>query len=155
MPDFLRLALQQSVEEVMEKMFFVREFEASAAERRRTDSELAAYLTFEGEPSGSLTLRVAPSVARSISADFLGLDEGELNQQQVDEVICELANMICGSVLSRVESASTFRLTTSRVRDAKDGGQETEPQNGEVTLHSAGMAGGSLTVELQTEKRDA
>ena len=68
-----------------------------------------ARLLFEGEPSGSLDLSVALTAARSISADFLGVDQQEVSERQIADVVCELANMICGAVLSRVELA-TFHL---------------------------------------------
>ena len=54
------------------------------------------------------------------AADFLGVDEGELTGHQVGEVVCELANMICGSVLSRMESAATFRIAPPKLADCAE-----------------------------------
>ena len=101
------------MEEVLEKMFFIQ----CLGEPREfvSESEVVAYLTFEGDPSGSLTLRVTAGAARSVAADFLAAEEPDLSEQQIGDVICELANMICGSVLSRVESATTFRLASPRI----------------------------------------
>src|SRR4051794_38968597 len=109
----LDAALQESVDEVLEKMFFVRSLGdvASTAD----EPECIARLSFEGEPSGWLALRVTAHAARSVAADFLGEDEGELSDGQVGEVVCELANMICGSLLSRVERNATFRLETPQL----------------------------------------
>jgi CheY-specific phosphatase CheX len=50
-------------------------------------------------------------LARVVGAGFLGSEEMEVSDSQAEEVVCELANMICGSVLSRLESQETFRIT--------------------------------------------
>jgi hypothetical protein len=46
-----------------------------------------------------------------VGAGFLGREEAEVSDGQAGEVVCELANMICGSVLSRLESEETFQIT--------------------------------------------
>jgi CheY-specific phosphatase CheX len=111
-------ALAISVADVLEKMFFVRSL--GEGEESAGEPEIVARLTFEGSPPGSLTLRVTARAARSIAADFLGADEPDLAAREVEEVICELANMICGSVLSRVESDSIFRLDTPKIIPAEE-----------------------------------
>ena len=102
--------LRESVDEVLEKMFFIRSLGDSAG--ASGGPELIAHLTFEGRPAGSFTLRADVSAARSITADFLGAEDVDVADEQVGEVICELANMICGSALSRIESDFDFRLTS-------------------------------------------
>ena len=110
-------ALREAMVEVLEKMFFI---EASgelpsdgAAEPSRSTSGsscILVELTFEGDPSGVFRMGMARAAAALIAADFLGEDVGTLVSQQVDDVTKELANMICGAVLSRIESRATFRL---------------------------------------------
>src|SRR5947208_2370424 len=80
--------LRESVDDVLEKMFFIRTLGESAGTSGQP--EIIAYLTFEGRPSGSFTLRASLAAARSITADFLGDDEEALGEAQVGEVICEL-----------------------------------------------------------------
>ena len=70
-----------------------------------------AELRFEGNPSGGCRVSVPLKLARVVGAGFLGSDEMEVSDSQAEEVVCELANMICGSVLSRLESEETFRIT--------------------------------------------
>lgn len=151
MSDSLQLVLRQSVEAVLEKMFFIRSLDEATGELPLWENDVMAYLSFEGEPPGSLTLRVTRDAARSISADFLGGDESELTQQQIAEVVCELANMICGSVLSRVESAATFRLVSPQIAAAGGGVGEAAEPAGTRASHCIEIGGGNLTVVLKTE----
>lgn len=103
-------ALSESAEEVLETMFFATVIgEASATEPIPPDSA-AARLAFRGKPSGVFTVAACPSAARSLAAAFLALDEDEVAQERAREVVCELANMICGSVLSRLEPDELFEL---------------------------------------------
>jgi len=140
----LRQALSESLDDVLEKMFFVR----SLAEPQDQGGEPAvtAHLSFEGDPPGWLTLRVATAAARSVAADFLGEEESELSEQQIGEVVCELANMICGSVLSRVESNKTFRLGTPQLLAS---GIAVIPRT--ATTHAAEIGSGALAVIFNTE----
>jgi CheY-specific phosphatase CheX len=153
MSEFLQQVLRDSVEEVLEKMFFIRALGEEAEEPACPENKMAARLSFDGVPSGSLTLCVTRGAARSISADFLGADEDELTSQQVGEVICELANMICGSVLSRVERAAQFRLSPPQLLTLRCTCEAELARRitGESASHSMGIGGGCLTVYLMTE----
>jgi CheY-specific phosphatase CheX len=151
------------MEEVLEKMFFIqclgepREFSP--------EPEVVAHLRFEGDPSGSLTLRVTAGAARSVSADFMGAEEQDLSEQQIGDVVCELANMICGSVLSRVESATDFRLATPQIvtrsnsqdftTEATESGDPppTAQCAGSSTVHAVGIGSGRMVVSISQEAR--
>jgi CheY-specific phosphatase CheX len=138
------------VTEVLEKMFFIRGIGES--ETIAPENEVVAHLTFEGDPPGALTLRVTTSVARSIAADFLGAEEADLGNREIGEVVCELANMICGSVLSRVESASTFRLASPRIVQVQCPGSEVPAlSTGETARFAVGISGGTIAVTFQME----
>ena len=111
-------ALYDSVNEVLEKMFFVQTMGESSIPGPGSDAqldEIAIRIAFQGEPSGALMLRLTSAAARQIAADFLGIDEAEVSDLQTSEVVGELANMICGSLLSRMESATTFHLEAPRM----------------------------------------
>jgi CheY-specific phosphatase CheX len=103
-------------------------------------------LTFEGEPSGALFLSLSAPAARQIAADFLGIDESAVSAAQTADVVCELANMICGSVLSRVESAARFRLASPRVLPAV----RELPACLVSTAYCVHLTGGALAVQLDT-----
>jgi CheY-specific phosphatase CheX len=99
-----------AAQNVLETMFFT----SIMGERKEPPEDLAveALVGFEGEPSGSFGLKLSAAAARSVAANFLGVeDERELTEPQIGEVSCELANMICGAMLSQVESGSTFQIS--------------------------------------------
>jgi hypothetical protein len=91
-------------------MFFVMAMGDEPGDGEPQPPPITARLEFEGTPCGSMTIEVSPAAAQSIAADFLAADESELTEHQVQDVVCELTNMICGASLSRLEAESTFRL---------------------------------------------
>jgi len=143
--DFLHRAMHESLVDVLEKMFFISILdETPDAAPLAVREEIAVRVGFEGKPSGSLTLLLNRLVARSIAGDFVGVEPEELSDSQVGEVMCELANMICGSVLSRVESAVTFRLGAPEIVAA---GQP--PPS--AAIYSVPLGPAPITVAMVTE----
>ena len=68
MPETLfQCALRDSVQEVLEKMFFVEPVEEPPGEAASPDGEMAVQLAFEGVPSGVLPLCVTSAAARQIA----------------------------------------------------------------------------------------
>jgi len=140
----LETVLAQCTEAVLEQMFFVRALNGPLP---APDSVLIVEVPFEGDPCGRLALRVTAPAARSIAADFLGEEECVLSEQQVGEVMCELANIICGSVLSRVESDTTFRLGSSRLTS------DSEVFHSEnAALHSVALDNGAILIAFDVER---
>jgi CheY-specific phosphatase CheX len=140
-------ALAESVREVLEKMCFI-DLPAPAAGDEVRMRGIAAELVFDGDPPGSFRLDLDANAARVAAAGFLGEDPAELPLEQVQEVICELANMICGSVLSRVESSAVFRLTKPEM--AAEAGPC--PSNVEATIFEAGLGDGTMRAEIRMER---
>ncbi len=146
----IRQALRDSVNEVLEKMFFVQtlgEFSDLEVAGHPPEDEMAARLDFQGEPAGSLRLRLTSVAAKQIAADFLGIDAADVSDLQVSEVIRELANMTCGSVLSRVESSTAFNLSAPQIVPPS------EEDTGSLwnTRYAVELSNGRLTVNITTE----
>jgi CheY-specific phosphatase CheX len=137
-------ALAAALESVLERMFFIDTGGGEAPARPSGDVPLSARLAFEGNPCGWLTLEVSPASARSIAADFLAEDEQSLSPGQVEDVVCELTNMICGAALSRLESETNFRLGPPRIVAG-----EATMDLPDTAARSIGLGGGVLTVRLQ------
>jgi len=126
-------------------MFFVDLLQPCASEAM--GAGITAELSFEGNPPGSFRLTLDSVAARSAAADFLGADPGELSSAHLADVVCELANMICGSLLSRIESSTTFRLSKPCLASAED-----HSQTGEVACFRARVGAGNLHAEIFLER---
>ena len=143
--NFLQRVLHESLVDVLEKMFFISILdETPDTVVLPAEEDIAVRLSFEGKPSGSLTVRLNRFAARSIAADFLGTELDQLSESQVEEVMCELANMICGSVLSRVESAVAFRLGVPEITVPS-------PPPETAAVYSVPLGPAAITVVMVTE----
>jgi CheY-specific phosphatase CheX len=107
--------LTSSAGEVLESMFFTSAEERPGAEVDLNGENISAVLTFEGSPAGRFGLTIPGEPARKLAASFLGADEELLVRRQVEEVVCELANMLCGSVLSSLDKETRFDLTQPQI----------------------------------------
>ena len=139
----IEAALAESVQEVLEKMFFVDLADSPPGETPA--GGIAAELNFDGNPPGSFRLVLDQAAARSAAADFLGEDPAELSDEQMNEVVCELSNMICGSVLSRIESTATFRLSKPAIVLNEELGPA-------AAGFRAAVGGGFLHAEIRMER---
>ena len=107
--------------DVLDSMYFTTVLETShpappdgadaPAQSALPSSEYAFTLRFEGEVRGSFGLHLAENTARTLAANVLGEDDSTLTPQDVSEVVGELTNMLCGSVVSRIEGRSKFALS--------------------------------------------
>lgn len=114
MPDTaIQAVLEDVAAEVLEKMFFLST--APIAPFPVGPGAIIVRLAFEGDPPGRLYLHMSGQAALSIAANFLGEDPSAIEPRQISEVCGELANMICGAILSRVESTATFHLRSPEV----------------------------------------
>jgi len=139
----IRDALADSVREVLEKMCFL-DLSAPAAEQGTAARRFAAQLAFDGDPPGLFRLDLDEDAARLASAGFLGEDPAELAAEQIQEVVCELANMVCGSILSRIESSAVFRL--AKPEPTRD------PLPCSSTADATILCDGPLRVEIRMER---
>src|SRR5574340_358528 len=107
--EYLRPMLQEAVAEVLETMFF-----AAASDEPATPWEgpcAAASVGFTGTHNGTLAIRLPEGAARNMAAGFLGVEaEDDLAPDQVGEEVCEMVNMVCGALLSRLDPHGEVRL---------------------------------------------
>jgi len=144
----IRAALSSAVADVLERMFFVEVF-GEAPEPTVEAEAVTVQIIFDGEAQGCFQMRLARPAAHAVAADFLGEDPESLTDQQSADVTLELANMICGAVLSRIESSGTFRLGSPRIV-AGDGGKDGQT---EETRYTVETGSGTLTAAIQMETR--
>jgi len=100
--------LAGAVDDVLETMFFSETFGSCELEPDLT--ALEACVAFSGAKSGSVSVRISEASARSLAASFLGESEGSLDDAQVAKVVCELSNMLCGSIVTKMECEECFDL---------------------------------------------
>ena len=107
MPDIsIKQAISRATEDVLEKMFFTRLCWPNRDEIEDAGPRITVRLAFDGERRGLLALGISKNSARTLAADFLGTDtEDGPDETQVNEVVRELANMICG------DASATWRRT--------------------------------------------
>ena len=80
---------------------------------------LSARLTFQGDATGTFHLMLDLPAAMAIAANFLGEEAEEVSRLRMEAVVCELANMICGSVLSNFKRDGHFELSSPEITGAE------------------------------------
>jgi CheY-specific phosphatase CheX len=141
-------ALCSAVADVLERMFFLEGL-PEAAEPPADAETFTVNLTFDGDPPGRFEMRLSARAASAIAADFLGEDAESLTSGQSADVTLELANMICGAVLSRTETSATFRLGTPQLATNAVARQGQIEQ----TRYTVETGNGTLTAAIQMETR--
>jgi CheY-specific phosphatase CheX len=137
--------------EVLDAMYFATMLGSERVEDMPTDSPgapaaLAFSLKFAGDVSGHFGLYLEQVTARSLAANFLGVEEAEVSSDEIGEVAGELANMLCGSIVSRVEGEHKFVLSHPERADTlpfKD--------LGDVFILRLDMDSGAITVWISVE----
>ena len=71
-----------------------------------------ASLEFHGAYAGTFFAMLAPAVARSLAADCFGLPSDEITAEWEAQLACELANVLCGAVLNRLDPNASIQLST-------------------------------------------
>lgn len=133
----------QAVTDVLETMFFTA-VDGPAEEPCSGGQCLAVRVVFDGHPPGVFQLSVACETARRVAESFLGVEsEDELDEAQVENVARELANVLCGAVLSRLEAKTTFSLGPPELVDPP-----VPLGGGGVVERRFQLENGSLTVAL-------
>jgi CheY-specific phosphatase CheX len=97
--------------EVLETMFFT-EAELVPCGHAWLQSAPCARIGFDGSHLGEMLLAVSAEAADPIASSFLGLDPEELTDAQRGQVIQELANILCGAMLSRLWPDSKLALSS-------------------------------------------
>lgn len=147
-PEFERL-LSEVVQSVLETMFFVEPM--GPAQPEKDEAVIESCVAFHGHPSGKLVVCVPLTAARPLAAAFLGEDEETLHDSQPGEVVCEFANMLCGSLVSKIESEDSFALDPPELSPVGDC-TPSEEDVGSITARcSYALDPGFLMVTLYLE----
>lgn len=108
-------AMKNSISSVLETMFFLSlDFSDDADIHELWDTEkdpiIAAKLSFSGPLSGYAVFCIPKKSALSITADFMGKDEQEISDDQINGTVKEIINMIIGNTFSMYDPDVVFDL---------------------------------------------
>ncbi|MBS1802435.1 MAG: chemotaxis protein CheX [Acidobacteria bacterium] len=131
-----------AVAEVLETMFFTEILQVGGS--HPSLPALGARVAFTGHNSGIVSIRISEAAARSLTASFLGESEESLSQTQVANLVCELANMLCGCIVSKMAAHGCFTLDSPELID---GSTQESTERPEIR-QSFAIERGSLTVSL-------
>ena len=135
----------EAVGSVLETMFFTAPL--GLAEEGSGGACMGARVAFRGSPDGQVRLCLSEASAQLLAAGFLCEDEESLSPEQTGLVVCELANMLCGSLLSQLESQEHFDLATPQL----DQDAPPPPEQAPVAAQSFELENGVLHVSLYLE----
>ena len=115
MKEIMTTNMKQAISNVLELMFFisiqiVEDEDPSGGRPLNGQACIGATLGFSGPVSGAYYLLVPLEMAREITANFLGLDDGEVSPEQERDTVKEALNMIGGHMLSLAEKPDDFQL---------------------------------------------
>lgn len=108
-PDTLDLC-RQTAEVVLENMFFETLVAVPAGSQASPACALCAEVRFTGSERGSLQVAADPLAALRLTANFLGEDQADISEQQVENTLRELANIYCGCLLSQARPEARLRI---------------------------------------------
>lgn len=107
----LREAVGAAVEQAMEAMFFDAAEPVTECECACTVSAtIACIVHFSDGIEGDFVLVAPLETAIALAASFMAFDLEAVERRHAEQTVCELANIICGSALSRLEPSSELRL---------------------------------------------
>lgn len=140
----LHSLLAPAVADVLETMFFSECLGPSQPEPNGLEAEVA----FTGETSGTVGVRISEASARGLAASFLGESEDSLTDTQVTQVVCELTNMLCGCIASKITSHTCFDLSSPAFRFYS----KTKPEDALQIQESFAIERGTITVSLASSE---
>jgi CheY-specific phosphatase CheX len=152
--DGFRRVAAAVVAEVLETMFFAAAAPSECC-HNWLSCALAVRVPFEGSHSGEMQLGTSLEAADSITCAFLGADLAEVNQTSRDEVILELANVLCGATLSHLWPESKLALSVPEAVPAEQLPNEPFPgdQSTAGQLHGCfELAEGRLAVWIRWQE---
>lgn len=106
----LRTACVQAALEVLETMFFEFPTEEPALQEQPPESVSLARAVFSGGARGELQVALSGACPRTLAAAFLGIDEEEAGEAEQRSMVVELANVLCGSTMSRIQPSSRLHI---------------------------------------------
>ena len=106
----LQASCIQAALEVLETMFFEFPTGEPALAGHPPENASQARAVFSGSARGELRVSLSSDGLRSMAAAFLGIEEDEAGESEQLSMVVELANVLCGSTLSRIQPAGRLHI---------------------------------------------
>ncbi len=122
MKKMLMTAMEISISEVMETMFFLpvefgEDTPLSQSSILKNSPILACQLKFSGDVAGSLSILAPKELVGEMAENFMGEARDLLTDEHLSGTLTEMLNMVCGNALSKTESEVPYELGIPQVID--------------------------------------
>lgn len=119
MEENLRRLIFETFSDVFETMFFT--FlepleEAPGKEELGCGKFIEATIDYSGGCTGSFLFYFPWELGKNITVNFLGVDEGDVQDRQIADTAAETANMAIGSLLGKLDPGGTASLAIPQTR---------------------------------------
>jgi CheY-specific phosphatase CheX len=150
-PEFnLSQAVSQATEDVLSTMFFTFVDEVPADAGGQPDME--TRIAFRGHLAGSLALQCSTDAVAEMASNFLGLEaDTPPSAAEQEAVMTELANMICGAILSRIGSEGLFELLPPDTCGAASSGDPSAMSGSHCVERTFGVGLGALRLKFRLD----
>jgi len=100
--------MMAAIFDVVEQMFYV--FLEPVGDEY-SDYAMEAAIQFKGDLKGEMSILVSKELAESMVHNLLGLEKGQMTKEDIEDCVKEVANMICGNFLGRLDPTRVFDLS--------------------------------------------
>ncbi len=148
----LKAAMMASISEVLETMFYMSlDFDDHKTLKNmdilQNGVPMACRLDFAGPFSGCFLLIIPEKLLIEMSQNFMGIEEVEIKQQQLEGTIKELTNMIAGNTFSTLNDQIEFNLSIPEIVDIQTLSSQYMTNNGKEVEIITETTGGFLAVK--------
>lgn len=106
----MHASIHDAVEQVLETMCFSAVLGSCETAQAQPFLDRSAVVDYSGASEGSVLIGCDEAGVRGLAANFLGSKEA--SEEQVSGFLEELANMVCGAVVSALDGKGTYNLGT-------------------------------------------
>ncbi len=110
--------IAESVHEVFETLIFVLPEDESPREvaEGRFEGELISSIQISGDYNGVITMVSSRQTARFLTKNMLGIEGGEVGDEEISDCAGEIVNMVAGNIKTRcLEGGKSFALAIPTV----------------------------------------
>ena len=152
----LKDVLLDGAREVFETMVFMALAQADPEDADLSNVTLLGSITFKGDMEGCLGVCCDEACARTIAANMLGMNGDEVSEEDVSDAMGEIANMVMGSVKSRIQDdVGAIEVSIPSVVQGRElkktHGEGTEMVTAKVSIEEEYRAEFSLLFRLRRE----